>query len=48
MNRGGRVVSATLRGYAEFGVYRRLQGHAIYAIVSIPLWTPPQDHPPPR
>jgi hypothetical protein len=48
MNLGGRIVSATLRGYTEFGVYRRLQGHAIYAIFSIPLWTPRQKHPPSR
>ena len=48
MKLGGRIISATLRGYTEFAVYRRPQGHAIYAILSIPLWTPPQGHPPPR
>jgi hypothetical protein len=34
---GGITIYTNLRGYAEFGSYRRLQGHSIYATVSIPL-----------
>jgi hypothetical protein len=34
---GGLSIFANLRGYTEFDTYRRLQGHAIYATMSIPL-----------
>jgi hypothetical protein len=33
----GTTVYANLRTYQEFGSYRRLQGHAIYATLNIPL-----------
>lgn len=35
--RGGASIYTNLRGYAEFGSYRRFRGHSIYAAVSIPL-----------
>lgn len=34
---GGVSIYTNLRGYTEFDSYRRLQGHAIFATVSIPL-----------
>jgi hypothetical protein len=34
---GDMPISANLRGYTEFGSFRRLTGHAIYASVDIPL-----------
>jgi len=34
---GGASIYTNLRGYTEFDSFRRLQGHAIYATVSIPL-----------
>lgn len=40
----GVSIYTTLRGYTEFGSYRRLQGHAIYFTVSIPLSAVFQKH----
>jgi hypothetical protein len=40
---GNVLVYTNLRGYTEFGSYRRPQGHAIYATVSIPLTALFQD-----
>jgi hypothetical protein len=34
---GGVSIYTNLRGYTEFGSYRRLQGHTIFFTVSIPL-----------
>jgi hypothetical protein len=34
---GGVSIYTNLRGYTEFDSFRRLQGHSIYATVSIPL-----------
>jgi hypothetical protein len=34
---GGVSIFTNLRGYTEFGAYRRPQGHAIYLTVNIPL-----------
>jgi hypothetical protein len=34
---GSVLIFTNPRGYTEFDSYRRLQGHAIYATVSIPL-----------
>jgi len=36
-NVGGVSIYTNLRGYTEFESYRRVQGHAIYATVSVPL-----------
>ena len=44
---GGVSIFTSLRGYTEFGSYRRLQGHAIYATISIPLSDLFQRHSPP-
>jgi len=41
---GGVSIYTNLRGYTEFESYRRLQGHAIYATVSIPLSALFQEH----
>jgi len=41
---GGVSIYANLRGYTEFESYRRLQGHAIYATVSLPLSALFQGH----
>jgi hypothetical protein len=43
---GGVSIYTNLRGYTEFGSYRRLQGHAIYATMSIPLSALFQGHSP--
>lgn len=42
---GGVSIYTNLRGYTEFDSYRRLQGHAIYATVSIPLSALFRAHP---
>ena len=42
---GGTSIYTNLRGYTEFGSYRRAQGHAIYFTVSIPLSALFQSHP---
>ncbi len=34
---GGTQIYTNLRGYTEFGAYRRLQGHSIYFTVGVPL-----------
>ena len=36
-NVGGQSIYTNLRGYIEFDLYRRLQGHAVFATVNIPL-----------
>jgi hypothetical protein len=36
-NVGGVSIYTNLRDYTEFGSYRRVQGHAIYFTVSLPL-----------
>ena len=41
---GGLSIYTNLRGYTEFDSFRRLQGHAIYATVSIPLSALLQGH----
>jgi hypothetical protein len=41
---GGVSIYTNLRGYTEFGAYRRVQGHAIYATVNIPLSALFQGH----
>ena len=43
-NLGGVSIYTNLRGYTEFASYRRLQGHAIYATVSVPLSALFQPH----
>ena len=42
---GGVSIYTNLRGYTEFGAYRRVQGHAIYFTVNIPLSALAQSHP---
>ena len=42
---GGVSIYTNLRGYTEFGSYRRVEGHAIYATVNIPLSALFQGHP---
>ncbi|MBB3452808.1 hypothetical protein FHT86_001064 [Rhizobium sp. BK313] len=39
-NLGGRQIYAKLRAYFEFDSYRRLEGHAIFATINIPLSKP--------
>ncbi len=41
---GGVSIYTNLRGYTEFGSFRRLQGHSIYATVSVPLSALFQGH----
>jgi formylglycine-generating enzyme required for sulfatase activity len=41
---GGVSIYPNLRGYTEFESYRRLQGHAVYATVSVPLSAIFQGH----
>ena len=35
-NLGGTSIYTNLRGYTEFGSYRRVRGYAIYATVNVP------------
>jgi hypothetical protein len=44
LNLGGVSIYTNLRGYTEFGSYRRVQGHAIYATVNVPLSALFQEH----
>jgi hypothetical protein len=41
---GNTPIYTNLRGYTEFGSYRRLQGHSIFATISIPLSALFQGH----
>lgn len=43
-NVGGTSIYTNLRGYIEFGSYRRPQGHAFYATVNVPLSALFQGH----
>jgi hypothetical protein len=36
-NVGGVPIYSNVRGYTEFDSYRRVQGHAIYVTVNLPL-----------
>jgi hypothetical protein len=36
-NVGGVSIYTNLRGYVEFDSYRRVQGHAIYFTINLPL-----------
>jgi hypothetical protein len=43
-NVGGVSIYTNVRGYTEFDSYRRVQGHAIYATVNVPLSALIQGH----